>query len=301
MSDLNIVNGRCHAKKAPDDDPPLFQKGNLVFQAHHVGWIVSGFFTIVAIVTSFWLINKHTQWYTNKREQRYIIRILLMVPIYACVSLASYIFWNNSTPLLLIRDCYESTVLTSFFYLLLVYLSPDPHEQKEIFRKYGLSKEHNRELRKKGEKPKKWVFPLSPVKWMPQDGLYFLQLMKWGVLQYCVIRPLTTVIAVILDYAGLYCEDSWSPGWGHIYITVVVSLSVTVAMYCLIQLYVPVSTLLQSRKPMLKLFAVKAVVFLTFWQATFLSFLTLFGLVKDVRHEAIWFWHLTYHRCRLRL
>lgn len=22
-----------------------------------------------------------------------------------------------------------------------------------------------------------------------KDGLYFLQLMKWGVLQYCVIRP----------------------------------------------------------------------------------------------------------------
>lgn len=24
--------------------------------------------------------------------------------------------------------------------------------------------------------------------------------------------------AVILDYSGLYCEDSWSPGWGHIYV-----------------------------------------------------------------------------------
>lgn len=42
---------------------------------------------------------------------------------------------NHSTPLLLLRDCYESTVLTSFFYLLLLYLSPDPEEQKEIFRK----------------------------------------------------------------------------------------------------------------------------------------------------------------------
>ena len=42
---------------------------------------------------------------------------------------------NHSTPLLLIRDGYESTVLTSFFYLLLLYLSPDVNEQKEIFRK----------------------------------------------------------------------------------------------------------------------------------------------------------------------
>ena len=46
---------------------------------------------------------------------------------------------NHSTPLLLLRDCYESTVLTAFFYLLLLYLSPDPHEQKEIFRKVSLA------------------------------------------------------------------------------------------------------------------------------------------------------------------
>ena len=42
---------------------------------------------------------------------------------------------NHSTPLLLVRDCYECIVLTSFFYLLLLYLSPRTAEQQEIFRK----------------------------------------------------------------------------------------------------------------------------------------------------------------------
>lgn len=28
-----------------------------------------------------------------------------------------------------------------------------------------------------------------------KDGLYFLQLMKWGVLQYCVIRPTLAFMA----------------------------------------------------------------------------------------------------------
>ena len=85
----------------------------------------------------------------------------------------------------------------------------------------------------------------------------------------------TTLAAIILDYAGLYCEDSWSPGWGHLYvrtthvyrhpvltlaqITVIVSVSVSVAMYCLLQLYMPISGYLQPQKPLLKLFAVKAV------------------------------------------
>jgi len=86
----------------------------------------------------------------------------------------------------------------------------------------------------------------------------------------------TTLAAVILDYMGLYCEAAWSPGWGHLYVScfmwgrrnnadrvfqivVTVSLSVTVAMYCLIQLYAVVSDQLKPHKPLLKLFSVKAV------------------------------------------
>ncbi|KAJ3748543.1 organic solute transporter Ostalpha-domain-containing protein [Lentinula detonsa] len=279
----NITDGRCWRELKPNS-PSLLQNGNLVFQAHHVGWVVAGFFTILAIITSAWLINKHLVNYTDKREQRYIIRILFMVPIYAIISMASYLFWNESTPLLLVRDGYESTVLTSFFYLLLNYVSHDSDEQKTIFIKHGLSREYDREALRKGERPKKWIFPLGFIKWKPADGLLFLQLMKWGVLQYCVIRPITTLAAVLLNYVGLYCEDSWGLGWGHTYITVIVSTSVTVAMYCLIQLYIPISKILAPQKPLLKLFSVKAIVFLTFWQATFLSMLSMVGVIKDTTY-----------------
>jgi hypothetical protein len=72
-------------------------------------------------------------------------------------------------------------------------------------------------------------------------------------------------------------------------------------MYCLIQLYVSVRANLAPHKPLLKLFAIKAVgeykfpifrgggylqkkiVFLTFWQGTLLSLLGMLGVVKDVR------------------
>jgi len=62
------------------------------------------------------------------------------------------------------------------------------------------------------------------------------------------------------------------------------SLSVTVAMYCLIQLYVTIAEPLKPYSPLLKLFAIKAVVFLTFWQATFLAVLSMFGVVKDTEY-----------------
>ncbi|EKM53467.1 uncharacterized protein PHACADRAFT_53168, partial [Phanerochaete carnosa HHB-10118-sp] len=249
-----------------------------------IGWLVTGIFTITSVVISFWLMEKHFRGYTNKAEQRHIARILLMIPIYSVVSLASYLFWNHSTPLLLLRDCYESTVLTSFFYLLLICISPDPEEQKEVLRKAGLSRENDRERVRAGEPLKKWMFPLGSVKWKPADGLYFLQLMKWGVLQYCVIRPTTTLAAVILNYVGLYCNDSWSPEWGHLYITSIVSVSVTIAMYCLLQVYTSIKVYLAPQKPLMKLLVIKAVVFLTFWQESGLSLLATFGIVKNTEY-----------------
>ncbi|KAF5351717.1 hypothetical protein D9756_007521 [Leucocoprinus leucothites] len=273
----------CRKERA-EDPPSLFQNGKIVIQTHHIGWIIAGCFTVIAAAISFWLVNKHLQWYTNKREQRYIVRILFMVPLYAAISFASYLWWDHATPIILIRDGYESTVLTAFFYLLLMYLSHDPEEQRLIFLKHGLSRQNDAERIKKREPVQRWVFPLGFIKWKPADGLFFLQLMKWGVLQYCVLRPLTTLSAVVLDYLGLYCESSWGLGWGHIYITIIVSISVTIAMYCLIQLYIAVSKDLARHKPLLKLFAIKAVVFLTFWQATFLSVLSLFGVVKDTQY-----------------
>ncbi|KZS88908.1 DUF300-domain-containing protein [Sistotremastrum niveocremeum HHB9708] len=290
MNDTSAdASDRCFQVRAASKSPPLIQNGVFVLQTHHIGWIISGIFSLVATAVSFYLIYHHLSSYTKKRQQRYIVRILLMVPIYANVSLLSYILWNHSTPIILIRDCYEAFVLTAFFYLLLQYLAPSTAEQNDIFRNMKIND---------------WVFPFGRVGWKP-DGLYFLQLMKWGVLQYCLLRPLTTVIAVTLNTMGLYCDDSWSPAWGHLYITIIVSLSVTLCpsllpsndnvgtdrdaymmwnRYCLIQLYVQIAEPIKEHKPMLKLVSIKAVVFLTFWQSVIISGFSVIGLIKDTQY-----------------
>jgi hypothetical protein len=122
---------------------------------------------------------------------------------------------NQSTPIVLVRDSYEAIVLTAFFYLLLTYLSDHPEEQKRIFLKKGLSREADHIATQRGVPVEKWCFPLGFIKWKPsvssqyrylffcetqhhpaQDGLYFLQLMKWAVLQYCVIRPTLVMLAI---------------------------------------------------------------------------------------------------------
>ncbi|KAG8736394.1 hypothetical protein FRC10_009342 [Ceratobasidium sp. 414] len=311
-----------HASKDP---PPLFVGGTVHFQARHVGWIVSGGFTAVAVVASLWLIQKH-----------------------ASITLASYIFLTHATSLLLIRDAYESVVLASFFTLMLQYLPgpvppPPPehgkprigsHKRSRSWSRHSRSGSHrtgedgeevqpitlpDRDPNPEAEKstqmskaerraaihqtfhalqmrpspgsdsapskpPFKWLWPLGSIRVVPRDGLAYLQYMRWGILQYCIVRPGSAAAAVILQQFGLYCEASWSPKWGHVWIVTAISISVTVAMYCLVQLYITISEELKPYKPLLKLFSIKAVVFLTFWQSALLVGLASLNIIKDTEY-----------------
>ncbi|CAE6445438.1 unnamed protein product [Rhizoctonia solani] len=305
--------------------PPLVQNGHVRFQARHVGYILTGLFTLTSVLASAWLVHKHLRWYSCKPQQRHIVRLLFMVPIYAIITLASYLWLSNATSLLLIRDAYESVVLASFFSLLLEYLAgprhPDPPRSKKGEKKRErLDSESVRTVQdrlapgvetidaplskaeratvvhkvfyrvpmhrdpRNPHKPLKWIFPLGSVRARPKDGLSYLHWMKWGVLQYCIVRPGSTLAAVILQQFNLYCESSWNWRWGHVYVVTIVSVSVTVAMYCLIQLYTTISQELKPYSPLLKLFAVKAVVFLTFWQSALLSGLASLEIIKDTEY-----------------
>ncbi|QRW25219.1 Organic solute transporter Ostalpha [Rhizoctonia solani] len=293
--------GPCPLHRAPPA-PPLIQSGQVHFQARHVGYIVSSFFTLVSVVATAWLVQKHLKWYSCKPQQRHIVRLLFMVPIYAIITLASYLSLSHATSLLLIRDAYESVVLASFFSLLLEYIAgprhpPDPHPDKSNPKSKSKSRFKRKEKRRDEErehldtesvrtqveddqvelldgvetinqplskseratvvhkvfyrvpmypashplrtdpqnahKPLKWIFPLGAVSARPKDGLSYLHWMKWGVLQYCIVRP---------------------------------------------------GQELKPYNPLLKLFAVKAVVFLTFWQSALLSGLASLDIIKDTEY-----------------
>lgn len=55
-------------------------------------------------------IYQHLRWYTNPQEQRWIVRILFIVPIYASYSWISLLFFNSDNVYIYfftVRDCYE--------------------------------------------------------------------------------------------------------------------------------------------------------------------------------------------------
>ncbi|SNX85684.1 uncharacterized protein MEPE_04393 [Melanopsichium pennsylvanicum] len=267
-----MVNFTCPTiPDKPSDPKPFFQNGSIDLKAHDVGWLVCGIMALIATVSSIWLIVKHLTYYTCPQQQRHIVRLLVMVPVYAIVSFMSYLFYQEALYYQTIRDCYEAVLVTSFFYLILAYTGDTRAEQHAVFRSLDTTL--------KGF----WVWPLGRCKYSP-SGLHFLWVIKISVLQYAIVRPLCTLIAVGTEYFGYYCLHSWMPWFTHVWCALFISISVTLAMYCLIQLYFPVRTLVDPYKPIWKFLSIKTIVFLTFWQDTFLSFLVSFNVIKETEY-----------------
>ncbi|ORY02715.1 DUF300-domain-containing protein [Basidiobolus meristosporus CBS 931.73] len=228
----------------------------------------SGVCAVMAASISFFLIYKHAQFYTKPNQQRYIIRIVLMVPIYAVISWLSYRFYQESIYFEVIRDCYEAFVLASFFILLLQYLGDTGDLQREAIQKRPQNK---------------LVFPLCCWTYNPASP-HFLQWLKWGILQYVVIRPITTSLSVIFMAKGSLCPESLSPKYGRVYILAIEFTSVSIAMYCLVIFYMTVCEEIQQFKPFYKFLCIKLVIFFSFWQYVFLSVLVQFGRGNSRSH-----------------
>lgn len=101
---------------------------------HHFGLLISAIFGLISVVISLFLIWRHATHYLVPGEQKHIIRILFMVPVYSVVSFLSYLYYRHAVYFDVLRDCYEAFAISSFFALLCHYCAPTLHDQKEYFR-----------------------------------------------------------------------------------------------------------------------------------------------------------------------
>lgn len=81
---------------------------------HHPAVIIGGLFALVALILSLFLILQHLRFYTNPAEQKWIVSIVFMVPVYATESVIS--LWNPRFSLAcdILRSCHEAFALYSF-------------------------------------------------------------------------------------------------------------------------------------------------------------------------------------------
>jgi len=82
-------------------------------------WLIAGIFALLSVIVAFRIMFLHLKHYKEPRLQRYMVRIVFMVPVYAIGSYLSLLMKENAFYFSLIRDCYEAYVLYMFFRMLI--------------------------------------------------------------------------------------------------------------------------------------------------------------------------------------
>ncbi|XKL61237.1 hypothetical protein PGB90_008294 [Kerria lacca] len=224
--------------------------------------IIGGVFVIMTLPIAFQLIIQHMLYYSKPKLQKHIIRVLWMVPIYSlnawfCLLYPDTVVFFNS-----FRECYEAYVIYSFMRFLFNYL----HERYENFEE---------KIRDKPQVPH--IFPLCFMReW--KMGKDLIHKCKHGILQYTVIRPLTTVIILLCNFSA----DQTKIAVGFICTMIINNISQFVAMYSLVLFYWATKEELAPMKPVGKFMCIKAVIFFSFFQSVIINILVQIGILQPV-------------------
>ncbi|EFA79995.1 transmembrane protein 184A [Heterostelium album PN500] len=110
----------------------------------------------------------------------------------------------------------------------------------------------------------------------------FLQICRMGMLQYVLIRPTVTLVSAILAYFDYYTEGDLAVDNFYLYSSVIINISVTIALYIIVLFYQAAIEELAPYSPLLKFTSIKIVVFFCFWQSVIISGMVKFGIIKAI-------------------
>ncbi|CAG04497.1 unnamed protein product, partial [Tetraodon nigroviridis] len=240
---------------------------------------VSGFFVWTALLLTCHQIYMHLRFYSSPREQRHIVRILFIVPVYAFDSWLSLLFFTNDQYYVYfdtIRDCYEAFVIYSFLSLCYEYLGGESAIMAEI---RGKPIQFTRDLSLCARSS--CLYGTCCLRGRAYS-IGFLRFCKQATLQFCVVKPLMAAITVLLQAYGKYKDGDFDVASGYLYVTIVYNVSVSLSLYALFLFYFSTRELLSPYSPTLKFLVVKSVVFLSFWQGLLLAILEKCGAIPQI-------------------
>uniref|UniRef100_A0A7S2Y7V7 Transmembrane protein 184C n=1 Tax=Entomoneis paludosa TaxID=265537 RepID=A0A7S2Y7V7_9STRA len=236
----------------------------------------AGVMCVGTIVLSLRLVYLHlTHWYMPE-VQKYVVRILWMVPLYSIQSWLSLRFHESRIYIDTIRDYYEAYVIASFVYYLIELLGGEAALIQIL-----QAKASTQEATKLG----KHSFPLSLVLEDWVLGEDFMLNCKHGVLQYVVFKSISAFVTFICESAGVYGEGTFTWLSAYPYLAFFQNFSVMYALYSLVMLYSAVHEELRypiNWRPLGKFLCVKGVVFFTWWQGVVIYYLKAHGIIDHL-------------------
>jgi hypothetical protein len=234
----------------------LYRHGS---QKHYIGWFSSAGFVLLTIPISIRLIVNHLTHYNMPHIQKYVVRIIWMIPIYSIESWFALRFKSASIYLETIRECYEAYVIFCFFYFLIAVLGD---EQPLILKLKQKPAEYGRHS---------WPISMFVSPWAMGNEL--LQKCKFGVFQYVIIKNILAIIVCILASRDQYYEGKFRFDGFYVYQCMIGNASQLWALYCLVLFYFATREELAPWRPVGKFLSVKTVVFFTWWQAIIINIL----------------------------
>ncbi|KAE8154189.1 organic solute transporter Ostalpha-domain-containing protein [Aspergillus avenaceus] len=230
--------------------------GNLTF--YHFNMIVSGACTAMVLLLTLGLMARHAMRMSNPNEQLKIMRICNLIPSYQVLSFISICFPNSYIYLQGFTEVLQGVALYAFLMLLCDFMAPDDESKVKFFSALEIKRQW---------RPKK-----------KRNGIAFLSLTWYSVLQYPVVTWITAVVQVITQSVHVYCLDSTEPHFAHVWLQVITSLSTSIAVNAILQFYMNMKGYMTEHKPLLKLLAFKLIVGLVLLEK--ILFLILTGKVK---------------------
>ena len=236
--------------------------------------------SLTALLVSVRLILLHLRHFSQPIIQRKIIAILWMVPLFATTSWLSLVFVSVSMFLDMVRDCYESFVIYMFFALCYCYIGQVDREHIDQPRIYNV-------LREKGSVQHLIRFPsclgVDRQIDLTIDPRSFLMRCKRNILQFVLIKPLSTILVIILsEYFDKYEPGNFSLTSGYLYVTTIVNVSISLSMYWLVMFYQATKESLAPFDPVPKFLCIKGVLFFSYWQSVVITILVRLGIITDL-------------------
>jgi len=243
------------------------------FLSHTLAKLLSGVSAFLAFMISTKLIIKHLRYYTKPDEQRWILRLIFIVPIYSIVSFISLLLFGKGADtayiyLDSIRSCYEAFVIYSFLSL--------------CFNGY-LGGENNIISQLNGKPIPSSYRTLTCCLKNKEFTIKTLRFCKQATLQFCIVKIVTTLLTLFLQAFDLFKNGNFSLKYGYVYCFVAKNISITTALWSLALFYTCTKDILSPYYPLLKFITVKSVIFLCFWQGAFISLLELIGYISNIK------------------
>ncbi|KAI1279397.1 organic solute transporter Ostalpha-domain-containing protein [Xylaria sp. FL0933] len=222
---------------------------------YHVNTIVSGALALFSILVTFALIGQHVRYMSRPREQIYIIRICLLLPIIAVVFWVGVYIPRYYVYLYAIIVFCEPVTLVCFFLFICETLAapvsgpPPPPDSPPSRRTIFLSPLATRARLRGDPVTNHHIFGQYRRAW-------------FGVAQNIPVAWAVAIAIIATEAANVYCLTAHDAHHAHIYLIVFKTISTFAALLAVLRTTLPVRSEVRRHRAIAKLWAFKALIFL---------------------------------------